>query len=66
MSSNPPPIDAEQRRAWASWVAGHRRQVEGTCKKCGTPFIATSRRRYCSLACRVSSYRAARKLPESS
>jgi len=40
----------------AKLLAARRRQVIGRCQRCGKRIIGTSRRRYCSAACRQAVY----------
>lgn len=51
----------EQRQAVYRWAANQRKRVEGACLRCGETFTATTRRRYCSLVCRVAAHRAKRR-----
>jgi predicted nucleic acid-binding Zn ribbon protein len=40
----------------ARQLASQRRQVVGKCTVCGQPFTGTTKRRYCSEACRVRAH----------
>jgi len=51
---------AEQRRAYASWMASQRKLEVRPCAHCGQPFEGIKKRAYCSLICRVAAYRARR------
>jgi hypothetical protein len=63
---NPPTPEYLKSLSWAEFTAElgrqlaiARRQVEGTCAVCGTPFTGTTKRKYCSNRCAVRAYRRA-------
>lgn len=43
--------DQEARSEIARQLAGMREQVQGVCAVCGTPFVGTKKRKYCSDRC---------------
>lgn len=43
--------DQEARSEIARQLAGMREQVHGVCVICGTPFVGTKKRKYCSDRC---------------